>query len=73
MKLKDEPNGWGLLQQMAQREKDPQVLAFIIEKMNRLLDYHERFGRTEKERPATRGGISRPAVRLEMQTLHLAK
>jgi hypothetical protein len=73
MKLSDEPQGWGQLQRMAQREKDPRVLAFIIEKMNLLLDHHERSVRAETEWPAIRGGISEPAVRLEVQTLHLAE
>jgi hypothetical protein len=73
MKLSDEPQGWDQLQKMAQREKDPQVLAFIIEKMNRLLDHHEMSVRAETEWPASRGGISKPAVRIEVQTLHLAE
>ena len=36
----NEPKGWRRLQEMAQREQDPQVLAAIIDKMNRLLDQH---------------------------------
>jgi hypothetical protein len=36
----NEPKGWRHLQEMAQREQDPQVLAAIIDKMNRLLDQH---------------------------------
>ncbi|MCU1302521.1 MAG: hypothetical protein JWQ87_2805 [Candidatus Sulfotelmatobacter sp.] len=38
----DEPKGWQQLQQMAQKEQDPQKLASIIDQMNRLLDGHER-------------------------------
>ena len=72
MKLSDEPRGWGQLQEMAQREKDPDVLAAIIEKMNRLLDHHERSGRAETERTVTRGAISELAVRLEVQTWQLS-
>jgi hypothetical protein len=37
----DEPKGWRHLQEMAQQEQDPQVLAAIIDKMNRLLDQHD--------------------------------
>ena len=42
MALLDEPRGWRSLQEMAQRERDPQRLASIIDQMNRLLDQHER-------------------------------
>ncbi len=42
MQLPDEPKGWRALQLMAQRETDPQKLASIIDKMNRLLDGCER-------------------------------
>jgi hypothetical protein len=42
MRLPDEPPGWHLLQAMAQREPDPEKVASIIERMNRLLDAHER-------------------------------
>ena len=38
----DEPKGWRKLQTMAQNEKDPLMLASIIDRMNRLLDQHER-------------------------------
>jgi hypothetical protein len=37
-----EPNGWRKLQAMAQRERDPQKLASIIDQMNCLLDRHEK-------------------------------
>jgi hypothetical protein len=73
MKLSDEPQGWGQLQKMAQREKDPTVLAAIIEKMNRLLDQHERSGRAAAEQIVTGGRISEPATRLEVQTWQFSK
>jgi hypothetical protein len=38
----DEPKGWQILQAMAQNENDPERLASIIDRMNRLLDAHER-------------------------------
>jgi hypothetical protein len=38
----DEPKGWRILQAMAQSENDPERLASIIDRMNRLLDAHER-------------------------------
>jgi hypothetical protein len=38
----DEPKGWRILQAMAQSENDPERLACIIDRMNRLLDAHER-------------------------------
>jgi hypothetical protein len=38
----DEPEGWRILQAMAQNENDPERLASIIDCMNRLLDAHER-------------------------------
>jgi hypothetical protein len=42
MRFPDEPSGWQILQAMAQQETDPQRLASIIDKMNRLLDADER-------------------------------
>jgi hypothetical protein len=42
MGLPNEPKGWKELQEMAQREDDPQKLAGIIEQMNRLLDEDEK-------------------------------
>lgn len=41
MTLPDEPRGWRVLQEMAQREPDPAKVAVIIEHMNRLLAAHE--------------------------------
>jgi len=38
----DEPRGWRMLQEMAQKEPDPQKVAAIVEQMNRLLAAHER-------------------------------
>jgi hypothetical protein len=48
MRLPDEPKGWRKLQKMAQQEDDPEKLASIIERMNRLLDEDEK--RTGKKR-----------------------
>lgn len=42
MILPDEPQGWRMLQEMAQAEPDPQKVAAIIEQMNCLLAAHER-------------------------------
>jgi hypothetical protein len=42
MPLPDEPKGWRILQAMAQSEDDPERLASIIDRMNQLLDAHER-------------------------------
>jgi hypothetical protein len=42
MRLPNEPKGWRKLQRMAQRENDPQKLASIIDRMNRLLDEDEK-------------------------------
>lgn len=39
--LPGEPQGWSYLQAMAQRERDPNRLMKIIDRMNRLLDEHE--------------------------------
>ena len=44
--LLGEPKGWRKLQAMAQRERDPQKLAHIIDQMNRLLDRHEKMAAT---------------------------
>jgi hypothetical protein len=47
MRLPNEPKGWRKLQRMAQRENDPQKLASIIARMNRLLDRHEKKAATQ--------------------------
>lgn len=52
----DEPRGWRKLQAMAQREEDPQKLAFILERMNRLLDRYER--QASAKEPASRNRSS---------------
>ena len=55
--LRDEPKGWKQLQARAQKERDPQKLALIIDELNRLLDEHERMAATrlaEQERTATK-------------------
>ena len=38
----DEPHGWRQLHAMAQQERDPQKLAFLIDQMNSLLDQYEK-------------------------------
>lgn len=56
MTLPDEPKGWRKLQAMAQREKDPQKLASILDKMNDLLDAHEKMtARIMKQRQPEKG------------------
>lgn len=37
-----EPPGWRKLCEMAQKEKDPEKLKAMIERINRLLDMHEK-------------------------------
>ncbi len=41
-RLSDEPKGWRKLQAMAQKERNPEKLAAILERMNRLLTAHEK-------------------------------
>lgn len=41
-RLPDEPKGWRKLCAMAQKERDPNKLATIIERINRLLTAHEK-------------------------------
>ena len=48
----NEPKGWRHLQEMAQREQDPQALAAIIDKMNCLLDQHNWSGVLEPQLPS---------------------
>ena len=68
MGLLDEPRGWRTLQAMAQRERDPQKLAFMIEEMNRLLDRHERMAATQNaEEPRSLTGTSDGVISLEVQ------
>jgi hypothetical protein len=38
----NEPHGWRQLHAMAQQERDPQKLAFLIDQMNSLLDQYEK-------------------------------
>jgi hypothetical protein len=73
MDLTNEPEGWRRLQEMAQRERDPQVLASLIDKMNSLLDQHARIAAAETEHPAPSRSGSDPAVRLEVQTWQFAE
>ena len=67
MGLLDEASGWRKLQSMAQRERDPQYLAFMIEEMNRLLDRHERMATGNAEEPGSQNRISDGAISLEVQ------
>lgn len=46
----DEPEGWRILWERAQREKDPEKLAKLIDEMNQLLSEHEKAAACE-ERP----------------------
>jgi hypothetical protein len=73
MDLTNEPEGWRRLQEMAQRERDPQVLASLIDKMNSLLDQHSRIAAAEIQHPAPCKRGSDPAGRLEVQTWQLAE
>ena len=59
--LRDEPKGWKRLQRKAQRERDPQKLALIIDQLNRLLDEHERLAakRDARELGNAAGGASK--------------
>jgi len=65
--LLDEPRGWRTLQAMAQRERDPQKLASMIEEMNRLLDRRERMAATDAEQPEPLNRTSDGAISLEVQ------
>jgi hypothetical protein len=49
--LRDEPKGWKRLQRKAQRERDPEKLALILDQLNRLLDEHERLA-AKRDAPA---------------------
>jgi len=65
--LLDEPKGWRILQAMAQRERDPQKLASIIGKMNRLLDHHERMAAdTNSSASMSRNRISDNPIKLRL-------
>ena len=43
----DEPQGWQQLHAMAQQERDPQRLAYIIDQMNSLLAQYEKMAGNE--------------------------
>lgn len=73
MDLMHEPDGWRRLQEMAQRESDPQVLASLIDKMNALLDQHVRIVAAETQHPAPSRRGADPSPRLEVQTWQLAE
>lgn len=55
MPLLHEPKGWRTLQEMAQRETDPQKFAAIINQLHRLLEEHEKMVASyESPRPSSR-------------------
>ncbi|MFY9950851.1 MAG: hypothetical protein WA261_17075 [Candidatus Sulfotelmatobacter sp.] len=62
----NEPKGWRHLQEMAQREQDPQVLAAIIDKMNRLLDQHNWGAVLEPQMPSRHLSTSDSTIGLEI-------
>ena len=68
MERMDEPEGWRRLQEMAQREQDPQVLAAIIDKMNRLLDQHDWSASLERQAHSHYGSAPNCAVGLEIRS-----
>ena len=70
-RLIDEPEGWRHLQELAQREKDPLLLASIIDKMNRLLDQHEWSAPTDTQ--PRLGRISGRATSLEVNSVQVTK
>jgi hypothetical protein len=45
-----EPPGWRKLCEMAQKEKDPEKFNALIERINRLLDVHEKKQRLSPDR-----------------------
>ena len=50
--LPNEPKGWRQRQAMAQKERNPEKLAAILERRNRLLTAHEKKSlRQEKTKP----------------------
>ncbi len=55
----DEPEGWRLLWGRAQREKDPEKLAKLIDEKNQLLSEHEKAAALE-ETPSPRSKRKRP-------------
>jgi hypothetical protein len=55
----DEPEGWRILWESAQREKDPQKLALLIDQLNQLLTQHEKAAR-ELESPSRRAKTQTP-------------
>lgn len=56
--VSDEPSGWRCLWEKAQRERDPEKLAALIDQMNRLLTAHEKAA-AERERPTARSSRKR--------------
>ncbi len=57
----EEPEGWRLLWERAQREKDPEKLAKLIDEMNQLLSEHEKAAaREESPTPRSRRKRSKP-------------
>ncbi len=68
MELLNEPKGWRHLQEMAQREQDPQALAAIIDKMNRLLDQHNWSGVLEPQLPGQHLNPPDSTISLEIRS-----
>jgi hypothetical protein len=72
MRLPNEPKGWRTLQRMAQRENDPQKLASIIDRMNRLLDQDEKQAATKAPgEEASRAMNCDESPQLSLQTWQL--
>jgi len=66
--LLHEPEGWQKLQAMAQQETDPQRLESIIDRMNRLLDRHEKMAADQNTPSGTsRSRVSDSPARLDVQ------
>jgi hypothetical protein len=49
--LPDEPKGWRKLWEKAQRERDPEKLAALIDRLNQLLSEHEKAAQQERKPP----------------------
>jgi hypothetical protein len=51
-RLPDEPRGWRKLRAMAQKEHNPEKLAAILQRINRLLTAHEKKSLNKQGLPA---------------------
>jgi len=70
--LLGEPKGWRKLQAMAQRERDPQKLAHIIDQMNRLFDRHEKMAADgNADEPMSKSRTPDCTLELDVQTWQL--